>query len=97
MKLDTIDFVDGRLEQIAADLRKTNSEYALAVKMRKELWEKIDPIIMSKNQRTLLESDFLILQEYFQHEFTIAAIEQPTFYRQGYLDCVDLLQGLGIL
>ncbi len=82
---------------VHAHLRKTSSEYALAVKMRKELWEKIDPIIMSKNQRTLLESDFFILQEYFRHGFTIAAIGQPAFYRQGYLDCVDLLQGLGVL
>jgi|GEM_PF-5871020 hypothetical protein len=52
------DFMDGRLERIAADLRKTNGEYALAVETRKELLEKISPIIMSKGELTLDECDF---------------------------------------
>ncbi len=65
--------------------------------MRRELMEKINPVIMSKGELTLDECDFLDFQEYMQHEFTIAAIEQPAFYRQGYLDCVSLLQGLGML
>lgn len=97
MKLHFTDFIDERLEEISADLRKTNGEYALAAQMRKELSEKLDPIIMSESEMTLDECDFLDFQEYMQHEFTITAIEQHAFYKQGYLDCVNLLQSLGMM
>ena len=97
MKLDVTGFIDDRMEEIAANLRKTNGKYALAVKMSKELMQKLDPIITSEKELTLYECDFLDFQEYLEHEFTIAAIEQAAFYRQGYLDCVDLLKELGVL
>jgi hypothetical protein len=32
-----------------------------------------------------------------QHEFTIAAIEQHAFYRQGWLDCAEMLKRLGVM
>lgn len=97
MDLYITGFINDRLEEIAGNLRKTNGEYAQAVKMCKELREEIDPIIMNEKDLALCVGDFLNFQEYLQHEFTIAAIEQRAFYKQGYLDCVDLLQGLGVL
>ena len=97
MNLCFTDFIDGRLEEVCADLRKTNGEYALGVQMSKELLEKLHPIIMSDKKLALEKEDFLDFQEYLQHEFTIRAIEQRTFYWQGYLDCVNMLKVLGML
>lgn len=97
MQQAILGFIEDRIESIAGTLRKTNGEYAQAVKMRKELHEKINPIITSKKQLTLDKCDFADFQEFLQQEFIIAAIEQPAFYKQGYLDCVDLLKRLGVL
>ena len=97
MDLDTIGFLNDRLEEITANMRKTNGEYAVAVKMRSRLYEEIKPIINSQEDLELCTSDFLNFQKYFQYDFTITAIEQQTFYRQGYMDCVDLLKKFGVL
>ena len=97
MQQATIGFIEDRIEAIAGTLRKTNGEYAQAVKIRKELHEKIDPIITSEKQLTLDKYDFADFREFLQQEFIIAAIEQPAFYKQGYLDCVDMLKQLGVL
>ena len=90
------DFINGRLEEITEELRQTNGEYALAVKARKELRERLNPVIMSGKELTLFEADFLDIQEYLEYEFTAAAIEQRAFYRQGWLDCAELLRRLGM-
>jgi len=97
MQQAIIDFIEDRIKAIASTLRKTNGEYAQAVKIRKELHEKIDPIITSEKQLTLDKCDFADFQEFLQQEYIIAAIEQSAFYKQGYLDCVDLLKRLGVL
>ena len=79
MQQALIGFTEDRIEAIAGTFRKTNGEYAQAVKMRKELYEKIDPIITSEKQLTLNQCDFADFQEFLQQEFIIAAIEQPAF------------------
>lgn len=89
--------IEYHIERNSATLRKINGEYAMAVKMRRELHEKIHPIITSKKKLTLDKCDFADFQDFLQQEFTIAAIEQPTFYKQGYLDCIDLLKQLEVL
>jgi hypothetical protein len=52
---------------------------------------------MSEKELILSECDFLDFREYFQQQRTVAAIMQLGAYRQGYLDCVRLLQMLGVL
>lgn len=78
-------------------MRKTNGEYAQAVKACRELREKIDPLIESKKELALEECGFSDFREYLENEFTVSAVEQQAFYKQGYLDCVVILQGLGVL
>ena len=97
MQQAIIGFTEDRIEAIAGTFRKTNGEYAQAVKMREELYEKIDPIITSEKQLTLNQCDFADFKDFLQQEFIIAAIEQPAFYKQGFLDCVNLLKRLGVL
>ena len=63
---------------------------------RLELFEKLNPVIMSKKGMTLDEYDFEDIQEYMESVFTITAIEQSFLYTQGYLDCVNLLRTLGV-
>ena len=97
MPPNSTDFVINRLEEIAQDLRKTNGNYALAVRTREELKEKIDPVITSGREMTLDACDFMDIQEFLEYDLTATAIEQQAFYKQGYLDCVDLLKELGML
>ena len=97
MNLRFTDYINDRLDEISTDLRKTNGEYAVAVEMRNELYELFEPIIMSKKDLELCVGDFQNFQDYIKHSFTIVAIEQRAFYQQGYLDCVKLLQTLGML
>ena len=88
---------DSRLEEISDNLRDTNGEYALALDLRSELREKIEPIIMSEKEMTLDECDFMDFQEYIESESTITAIERHAFYNQDRLDCICLLRELGVL
>lgn len=97
MSLYVSDYLDSRIEEIAQDLRKTNSEYALAMKKCKELIKQIDPMLHSEGGIALTAGDCLNFQEFLKHEFTSTAIMQQELYKQGYLDCVELLKMLGIL
>jgi hypothetical protein len=97
MRLHITDFVDNQLEEIADNLLKTNSEYANAVETRKAVLQKIDPLLSGDKDVVLKPEHCRDIQEYMKQDFTTTAIEQRTFYRQGYLDCVDLLKGLGVL
>jgi len=76
MEINPVDFMDNRIEDIAADLRKTNGEYAKAVERRKELTKNVNNIIMGDRNILLAEYDRLEFREYFEKEFAIAAIEQ---------------------
>ena len=69
------------------NLRKINSEYALAAEKSRILYDKIDPVINECND----------LKEFLDHEFTKAALTQQQLYKQGYLDCVNLLKMLGLI
>lgn len=98
MGLYISDFLDGRIEEIAQDLRKTNAEYALAVDKLKRLYENINPIIISTNEElTITHGDCLDFKELLDEELTSTAIMQQALYKQGYLDCVKLLRMLGVL
>ena len=97
MSLYVFDFLDGRIEEIAQNLLKTNSEYALAVEKSKDLMENIDPIIHREREITISAGDCLDVQEFLEHEFTSTAIMQQELYKQGYIDCVKLLKMLGAL
>lgn len=97
MRLHVTDFVDNRMEEIADNLIKTNGEYARAVKARKDALQKIDPLLVGEKDIVLKPEHCWDIQEYMKQDFTATAIEQRTFYRQGYLDCVDLLKCLGVL
>lgn len=97
MSLYVSGYLDSRIEEIAQNLRKTNSEYALAMEKGKELMENIDPIIHSERGITISAGDCLDFQEFLKQEFTSTAIIQQELYKQGYLDCVKLLKMLGVL
>jgi hypothetical protein len=97
MEISTVDFVDDRLEEIAANLRKTNGEYAKAVERHKKLAKNVNDIITRDSDILLAECDRLDFQEYFDKEFVIAAIEQQAIYKQGLCDCVMILKDLGVL
>lgn len=91
------DYVDSRIEEITQNLKRTNSEYSLAIKKSKELRENIDPIIYRESDITICVGDCLDFQEFLEQELTSAAIMQQELYKQGYLDCVKLLKMLGVL
>ncbi|MDP4120542.1 MAG: hypothetical protein Q8876_05750 [Bacillota bacterium] len=97
MSLYVSDYLNFRIDEIAQNLRKTNSEYALAMEKSEELMENIDPIIHSERGITICAGDCLDFQEFLEHEFTSTAIMQQELYKQGYLDCVKLLKMLGVL
>ncbi|MDP4119550.1 MAG: hypothetical protein Q8876_00625, partial [Bacillota bacterium] len=97
MNLYVSDYLNFRIDEIAQNLRKTNSEYALAMEKSEELMENIDPIIHSERGITINDGDCLDFQEFFEHELTSTTIMQQELYKQGYLDCVKMLKMLGVL
>jgi len=97
MKIETGNFVDSRLEAIAANLRGTNGDYAKDVERRGELAENIGDIVRREKDIVLAECDRLDLREWFEKDAAIAAVERPAVYRQGLRDCVAILRCLGVL
>lgn len=97
MSLYVSDFLDGRIEDIMQNLKKTNSEYALATEKSKALMENIDSIIHHEREITISAGDCMDFREFLEHEFTRTAIMQQELYAQGYLDCVKLFRMLGVI
>lgn len=97
MGLDVSGYLQARIEEIAQEVRETNSEYALAREKGKQLLENIEPIIHSETDITISGGDCLDFQEFLEQDFTAGAIMQQRLYRLGYLDCVKLLKLLGVL
>jgi len=92
------EFIVGRIDEIASDLRKTNAEYALAIDKSSRYYESLEPIIMSTTEEyTISHGDCLNFKEFLDEELASAAIMQQELYRRGYLDCVKLLRMLGVL
>jgi len=97
MQMDFTDYLTERVEDIVANLRKTDGVYSRACSKRRELVERIDPLIMGGEDILLAERERQDFQKLFEEGFTMQAIEQQELYRQGYLDCVCLLKSLGVL
>ena len=98
MRLDFSEFISGRIDDISQDLRKTNTEYALATDKLTRLYENIHPIITSTSEElTISRGDCIEFQQFLNEELTSDAIIQQALYKQGYLDCVQLLKMLGVL
>lgn len=91
------DFLDSRIEEIVQSLPQKNGVYSLAVEKRNFLFDSIHPIMQSEREITLSAGDCENFREYFEQELEIAAIMEQELYRQGYLDCVQLLVRLGLL
>lgn len=90
-------FLDSRIQEIAQTLRENHVEYAAAVEKRKSLLKSIDPILHSETGLSVSAEDCIALREYFAQEFTVNAIFEQELYKQGYMDCIQLLFILGIL
>ena len=86
-----------RIEEITDELRKTNSRYYKAFIKRKELCEIVSKVAGNKEDMTLTAADSQSLSRFFEHEFTIGAIEDIAFYKQGYMDCISILKELGVI
>jgi len=90
-------FFEMRFDEIVSELKKTNGDYAKAYKLRRDLYEKVDPLFNTDADILLADCDRHDFQEYFENDFTVNAIEQQTFYMQGCLDCIKLLKQLRVL
>ena len=96
MNLYVSDFLNDRIDEITQDLLRTNGEYALAVEKSKKLMENINPIIHCKREIVICASDCIDFKEFLECEGSSAAILREELYKQGFLDCVELLKGIGI-
>ena len=90
-------FLEIRFSEILSELKQTNGEYAKAFQLRRQQYEKIDPLFNTDTDILLAECDRHDFQEYFESDFTVNAIEQQTFYTKGCLDCIKLLKSLGVI
>jgi len=90
-------FLEIRFDEITSELKKTNGDYAKAYKLRREQYQKIDPLFNTDTDILLAECDRHDFQEYFENDFTVNAIEQRTFYVKDCLDCIKLLRSLGVI
>ena len=71
MSLIFSEFIVGRIDEIASDLRKTNAEYALAIDKSSRYYESLEPIIMSTTEEyTISRGDCLNLKEFLDEELS---------------------------
>ncbi len=91
------EFISDRIGEISDKVLETNSEYALSREQSNAIYERLEPILNSETDLTINQgecSDFNTLLD--NNVFSEAIMEQE-LYKQGYLDCVYLLKGLGVL
>ena len=91
------DFVDKRMEEMRKDLSNSNCEYLSDAETCKNLYTIVEDILTSKGGITLSAQDCMDLGDYLEAKNSIHALFERLCYRQGYLDCVQLLSILGIL
>lgn len=92
-----LDFLSGRLDSVVEFFRKNNAEYALAAERKRSLYDAISPMMHVENSMTISEGDGLNLRDYFEQDFIMTAIMEEELYKQGYLDCIQLLRLIGVL
>ena len=97
MQSDLSLFLHSRIESIMTDLRKNHAGYAVAWTKRRELYDLIDPILRAEGSLTIAHGDCQNLRDYREQDFITLAVMQEELYRQGYLDCVELLRTMGVL
>jgi len=94
-------FLDGcisqRIDQISQNLLQTNGEYARADHKRKNLYRNMHDIMSGDTDLEITGGDRMDFSEYFEQLAIMASIEKRSYYRQGYMDCVKVLQNLGIV
>ena len=95
MQADFSAFMYSRIESILTDLRKNHAGYAVAWTKRRELFDRLDPIF--RTEGSLTHADYQAVQDYMEQDFITIAVMQEELYRQGYLDCVELLRTMGVL
>lgn len=97
MNFECRDLLDSRIQAFEKNLYETNGAYALAVERSKELFENIDPLIHHQENLTITAGDCLDVCEYLEWMDAATATAKRELYKQGYLDCVQLLANLGVL
>lgn len=86
--------VNTRIDEIMENLLKTNSDYALAVEQRKDLYDNFESVFNAGTEITLSAIDFMDLKDLFDCETASASILQKDLYKQGFLDCAKLVKSL---
>ena len=97
MNYDSFNLLDTRIQATEKNLYETNGEYALAVERSKELFENIAPMIHHQENLTITAGDCLDVCEYLEWMDAATVTAKRELYKQGYLDCVELLVKLGVL
>lgn len=91
------EYLNSKIEEMVANLRKNNSEHALAVEKEKILLENINPILCRDRGVTISAGDCADMRGCLEQEFVQTAIIQQELYKQGYFDCVKLFRTLGVI
>ncbi len=92
-------FMINRIEDIADELRKNNTKYYNSVNKRKELSKVLNKFtpIDAKEDVILTVKDIRDFNSLFEHDFNAKSIEEVELYKRGYLDCIAILKGLGVI
>jgi len=86
-----------RIDQISQSLLKTNGEYAQADHKRKILYQNVHCLISGDTDLEITGGDRMDIKEYIEQVAIMASIEKHALYRQGYMDCVKVLNLMCIL
>lgn len=91
------DFLDSRIEDIIQNLKKNNSEYAIADERSRALYYNIEPILNRDKDITISACDRMDFCEFLEQDLIMTSIIQKELYKQGYIDCVRLLSMLKVI
>ena len=86
------EMLDNRLNDIISGLAKNNAEYAVAVHKNDWLSEQIEDIINGHTDMQISGGDRAALLDFVESFMKRSGLETTYAYRQGYADCIQLLQ-----
>lgn len=91
------EMLDNRLDDVITGLYQNNAEYALSVHKARWLEDQIKDIINCNKDIEISRGDCLTMHDLIESLIEKASLETKYAYRQGYVDCAELLQLMNVL
>ena len=88
------EFIRLRVDDVYRELSKRSVEFAMALHELERLQRELSPLLFCQTSLFITAGDCQALRECLEQETAVSAVLQQAMYRQGYLDCMELMRML---